>query len=107
MQNTIVKEIYPKENKEGDLMGEQPEKEYPLSLDNSEHRINKYVFVDFLSTYDADTMTDSLDEKGRKLYVARIKIKKGHPRELYHIIKDDVPVTFLREGTNVKKKDMK
>ena len=47
-------------------------------------------------------------EKNR-LYIARIKIKMGSCKELYHVINatKKIPEAYLREDKSVKKKDMK
>lgn len=63
--------------------------------------------MDFLDVYDPKSNLNVLGEQGEKLYVVRIKIKVGDPKELYHLInKNDLPETYLREDKSVKKKTM-
>ena len=63
--------------------------------------------MDFLDVYHQGTNLNVLGEHGEKLYVVRIKIKVGDPKELYHIInKNHLPETYLREDKSVKKKTM-
>ena len=117
LQNKIIGRIEPKEENEGShppaksTTKDDSSNKYLLKgIDRncSEFRVSKYVYVDFLTVFDPNTYLDTRDSEKQKdkLYIARIKVKKGHPRELYHTIKNDVPATFMREDTSVKKKNM-
>jgi len=61
-----------------------------------------------MDVFEGKTLLNSIGTNNR-LYVIRIKIKAGDPRQLYHVISTtkNVPEAFLREDKSVKKKDMK
>lgn len=121
LHNDILRGVFPKEpdrkQYEEDLIKDPAHAaEYHRKLEeefesphhkNSEYRINKYVYVDFLDIYDKDTLLCSRED-GCGLYIARIKIKIGDTRELYHVINADkfIPEAYFREEKSVKKKTM-
>jgi hypothetical protein len=61
-----------------------------------------------MDIYDRETLLNSKEDKCG-LYIARIKIKIGDNRELYHVINADkhIPEAYFREDKSVKKKTLK
>jgi hypothetical protein len=51
----------------------------------NEFRINKYVYIDFMDVFDEETFLNKQSDDSN-LYVARIKIKIGDYKELYHVL---------------------
>ena len=76
---------------------------------NCEYTIDRFMTVDFLDVYDGQTYLNSIGNEAQRLYIARIKIKVGDQRELYHVINKTrhIPEAYQREDKSVKKKDMK
>ena len=65
-----------------------------------------------MDVYDEKTRInarENIEKTDRRFYIARIKIKMGNPKELYHVINTTkhVPEAYMREDKSVKKKDMK
>jgi hypothetical protein len=101
LHDDIMKGVYPKEpdrKEDEDVQAIQPNKstnyqmkikeEFESTQPKSEYRINKFVHVDFFDIYDKRTFLNSRED-GLILYIARIKIKIGDTRELYHVINGD------------------
>ena len=61
-----------------------------------------------MDVFDGKTYLNAIGDHHHRLYIVRIKIRIGDPKEIYHVINSKhIPQTFMREDRSVKKKEFK